>query len=164
MKEGAPHPQPPAGGSDVAGLMEAAGAALVFIGAYVPWVMTFAFGATVSVRGVDTDYGRVLPLLPLLAIGLLAWRWYIRRARWIHFAVAVLGVAAIAVATGFVVITKRGSQTAQESLTLSVGPTLPGTVGVRFDVGIYLTVAGGAAMVAGSVLGGLHDQARDTQV
>ncbi len=161
MNEGAPHPQPGAGGSDVAGLVEAAGAALLFIGAYVPWVMTFAFVATVSVRGVDTDYGRVLPLLPLLAMGLLAWRWYIRRARWVHLAVAVLGMAAIALAVGFVVMTKRGAQNAQESMTRSVGPTLPGTVGVRFDVGIYLTVAGGAVIVAGGVLGVVHDHPRD---
>ncbi len=157
MNERALHPRR-AGGSDVAGLMEAAGAALLFIGAYVPWVMTVAFVATVSVRGVDTDYARVLPLLPLLALGLLAWRWYARRARWIHLVVAVLGVAAIVLAAGFVVMTKRGAAHAQESLTQSVGPMLPGTVAVRFDIGIYLTVAGGAAMIVGGILGAGQDR------
>ena len=157
MNENALSPRQ-AGGSDVAGLTEAAGAALVFIGAYVPWVMTVAFVATVSVRGVDTDYARVLPILPLLALGLLAWRWYVRRARWIHLVVAVLGVAAIVMAGRFVVMTQRGAAHAQQSLTQSVGPLLPGTVAVRFDIGIYLTVAGGAAMIVGGILGARQDR------
>lgn len=146
---------------DIAGLTESAGAVLLFIGAYVPWVITFALVATVSVRGVDTDYGRTLPLLPLFALGLLAWRWYIRRACWVHPVVAVLGMAAIALATWFVVQTNQGAANAQEFLTRSVGSTLPGTVGVRFDVGIYLTVTGGAAMIAGGVIGVVHDHLRD---
>jgi hypothetical protein len=157
MSKGALHP-PQTGRADVTGLAEAAGAALVFIGAYVPWVMTFAFVATVSVRGVDTDYGRALPLLPLLALGMLAWRWYVRRARWVHLAVVVLGMAAIVLAVGFVITTKRGAANVQESLTRSVGPTLPGTVDVRFDAGIYLTVAGGAAMIVGGILGAGQDR------
>jgi len=144
-------------GSDVAGLAEAAGALLVFVGAYVPWVMTFAFVATVSVRGVDTDYGRVLPLLPLLALGMLAWRWYVRKARWVHLAVTVLGMAAIVIAVAFVVTTKRGAANAREPLARSGGSTLPGTVDVRFDVGIYLTVASGTTLIAGGILGAGQD-------
>ena len=138
--------------SETARLVEGAGAALMFIGAYVPWVVTFALFTSVPVRGVDTSYGRVLPLIPLFAVGLLAWRSYVRRARWVHLVIIVLGVLSITLATLYVIEVNRNLARAQQSLARS-GQVLPGTVRVRFDVGIYLTGAGGAAMLIGGILG-----------
>ena len=136
----------------IAGLVEGAAAALVFIGAYVPWVHTFVLFTSVSVRGVDTRYGAILPLIPLVALGLLAWRWYARRARWAHLVVCALGVLVVVLALVYAVEVKRNLAQAQQSIARS-GQLLPGSIRVGFDVGIYLTVTGGAAMVGGSLLG-----------
>jgi hypothetical protein len=136
----------------IAGLVEGAGAGLTLIGAYVPWVVSFALFTTVPVRGVETAYGRVLPLIPLAALGLLAWRWYMRRARWVHLGIAGLGISTIMLTLLYAVEVKRNLVRAQESLARS-GQMLPGSVRVDFDVGLYLTAAGGAAMLVGGILG-----------
>lgn len=138
--------------AETARLVEAAGAGLILIGAYVPWVVSFALFTSVPVRGVETTFGRVVPLIPLAAFALLAWRWYARRAPWIHVAVAGLGVATIALVLAYAVEVKRNLVRAQESLASS-GQVLPGSVRVDFDVGLYLTAAGGAAMLLGGILG-----------
>ncbi len=127
---------------DVAGLVEGAGAGLIFIGAYVPWVMTFAVFTSLPVRGVDTDYGRIVPLIPLLGLGLVAWRWYKGRTWWVHLFIVALGAFTIVLALLYTVGVKRTSTLAQESLAGS-RLALPGAVRVRFDVGLYLTVTGG---------------------
>lgn len=141
----------PYAGVRVSGLLEVAGAALVFIGAYVPWAVTTALLADVPVRGVDTDYGRVLPLLPLAALGLLAWSWYVRRAPWVHALVVALGAVLLVLALVYALQVKRNLTRAQESLFRS--GQFPGTVDVRFDVGMYLTAAGAASLIAGGALG-----------
>ena len=130
---------------------------MILIGAYVPWVVTFALFTSVPVRGVDTEYGRILPLIPLLALGLLAWRWYVRPARWVHFTIIALGVFTIALAVVYVVTVQRNLSQAQQSLA-RLGQLLPGTVRVGFDIGIYLTLGGAAAMLAGGLLGIKQDQ------
>lgn len=140
-----------------AGLVEGAGAALILIGAYVPWVVSFALFTTVPVRGVETPYGRVLPLIPLVALGLLAWRWYARRARWVHLPIMALGIATVALAIAYAVEVNRNLTRTQQSLERS-GQVLPGAVRVNFDVGIYLSAAGGAAMVVGGALGVLQER------
>ncbi len=136
----------------IAGLVEGAAAALIFIGVYVPWVQTFALFTTVSVRGIDTPHGRILALIPLVALGLLAWRWYVRRARWTHLVVCALGVLVVVLALVYAAEVKRNLAQAQQSIARS-GQLLPGSIRVGFDVGIYLTVVGGTAMVAGGLLG-----------
>ncbi len=146
------------GSLGVAGVVEGAGAGLIFIGAYVPWVVTFVLVTTVSVRGVDTDYGRILTLIPLLALGLLAWRWYARRGRWVHVGIIALGILAIALALVYAVGVKRNLSRVQQSLARA-GPMLPGNYRVGFDLGLYLTLAGGAAMVGGGALELHQDQA-----
>ena len=140
-------------GRDLVGLLEVGGGALLFIAAYSPWVQTFALFATVSVRGIDTTYGRLLPLIPLVAFGLLAWRWYARRGRWVHLVIITLGILTMALTLAYAVEVRRNVTRAQQSLARSVGQVFPGTVRARFDVGIYLAVAGGAAMLAGGLLG-----------
>ncbi len=147
----------------LANLVEGAGAGLSFIGAYVPWVVTFAFIATVPVRGVDTPYGRLLTLIPLLVFGLLAWGWYARRARWVHPIIIALGTVTIVLAVAYTVGVKRNLAQAQQSIGRSLGQVLPGTVTVRFDVGLYLAVAGGAAMVIGGFLGMSQDRTSPPQ-
>lgn len=141
----------------LAGLLEGAGAVLIFIGAYVPWVVTFALFTGVPVRGVDTAHGRILPLIPLVAFALLAWRWYARRARWVHLGIIALGIGIVVLAMGYAVGVKRTLVRAQQSIARS-GQALPGTVSVRFDVGIYLTAAGGAAMAIGGLVGISQDR------
>lgn len=143
---------PPDRSLGVAALVEGAGAALIFIGAYVPWVQTFALFTTVSVRGVDTPYGRILPLIPPAALGLLAWRWYVRRARWVHVIISALGILVMGLVLVYAVQVKRNLARAQQSLARS-DQLLPGSIRVGFDVGFYLTIAGGAVMVGGGLLG-----------
>lgn len=142
----------PRASGGIAGLVEGAGAGLILIGAYVPWVVSFAFFTSVPVRGVETTYGRFLPLIPLLAFALLAWRWYARRARWVHLPIVVLGIATGVLTIVYAVEVNRNLARTQQSLARS-GQVLPGAVRVNFDVGIYLTAAGGAAMVVGGILG-----------
>ena len=137
---------------ETATLVEAIGAGGLLIAAYSPWVVTSALFMTVPVRGVDTTYGRMLALVPLTAFGLLAWRWYARRARWVHIGVAVLGLLAAALVPVYAIQIKGNVTKAQRSLTQS-GQALPGTVQVRFDLGLYLTVASGVAMLVGGILG-----------
>ena len=138
--------------AETARLVEGAGAGLILIGAYVPWVVTFALFTSVPVRGVETTFGRVVPLIPLAGFALLAWRWYVRRAPWVHVAVAGLGIAAIALVLAYAVEIKRNLVRAERSLAKS-GQVLPGSVRVDFDVGLYLTAVGGAAMLVGGILG-----------
>lgn len=150
------HPAPSAFGG-TGPLVEGAGAALIFIGAYVPWVVSFALFTSVPVRGIQTTYGRALPIISLVALGLLAWRWYVTRARWVHLAILALGVAAVTLALAYTVEVKRNLARTQQSLARS-GQVLPGAVRVDFDVGIYLTVAGGVAMFIGGILGIRRDR------
>ncbi len=144
--------QTPRDGRGIAGLVEGAGAGLILIGAYVPWVVSFALFTSVPVRGVETTYGRVLPLIPLVALGLLAWRWYARRARWVHLPILALGIGTVALTIVYAVEVRRNLVRTQESLTRS-GQVFPGSVRVDLDVGLYLTAVGGAAMMIGGVLG-----------
>ncbi len=132
--------------------LQGAGAALVFIGAYVPWVVTTALITSVPVRGADTEYGRILALIPLAAAGLLAWRWYMGGSRSVHLAVAACGVVIVALGLIYATGVSRNLARTQQSLARS-GLTLPGTVSVRFDVGFYLSLIGGAAMAAGGAMG-----------
>ncbi|MGQ0551402.1 MAG: hypothetical protein ACT4PY_17215 [Armatimonadota bacterium] len=141
----------------VAGLVEGAGAGLILIGAYVPWVVSFALFTSVAVRGVETTFGRALPLIPLAALGLLAWRWYARQARWVHLPIMALGIATMALTIAYAVQVNRNLTRTQQSLERS-GQVLPGAVRVNFDVGIYLSAAGGAAMVIGGILGARQDR------
>lgn len=132
-------------------LAEGAGAALIFIGAYSPWVVTFALFTSVPVRGVDVDWGQILPLIPLAALGLLAWRWYARHATWVHAAILALGIVTLVFALAYAVHVKRNLTKATESLRRA--GQFPGAIDVRFDIGMYLSVAGSAAMIGGGILG-----------
>lgn len=137
---------------ETATLVEAIGAGGLLIAAYTPWVVTSALFMTVPVRGVDTSYGRMLVLVPLTAFGLLAWRWYARRARWVHVAIAVLGLITGALVATYAVQVKENVARAQQSLTRS-GQAFPGTVQVTFDMGSYLAVASALALLVGGILG-----------
>ncbi len=139
--------------SGIAALAEGAGAVLIFIGAYVPWVQTFAVFTSVTVRGVKIDptYGRLLPLIPLVTLGLLAWRWYTKRGWRVHTAILVLGILTLTLTLMYGVKVKRDLVRAQQSLARA--GQLPGTVRVDLDVGFYITLTGGAMLAVGGFLG-----------
>ncbi len=61
--------------SYVAVALELAGAGLILVAAFVPWVRSHAFFLLIPVRGVETDYGRVFPFLALGVFALLAYQW-----------------------------------------------------------------------------------------
>ncbi len=145
--------------SGAGALMEGVGAGLAFIGAYVPWVVTFALFATVPVRGVDTPYARILSVVPLIAFGLLAWRWYALRARWVHVPIIILGLSTMVLTAVYALDVHRNAARAQQSIARSA-QTFPGMVRVQFDIGIYLSAAGGAAMVIGGLIGLREDRLR----
>lgn len=142
---------PPSTRDALAPTLEGAGAVIVFIGAYAPWVVTVALLTPIHVRGVDTDFGRILPPIPLLGLGVLAWRWYTRRSRGAHLAFIALGVLTLALALFYANGVKHSLAQAQQSLSRSGG--LPGAVTVRLDLGMYLTIIGATAMLAGGALG-----------
>lgn len=146
---------------ELAVLAEGAGAVLVLVGAYSPWARTFVLFTSASERGVDatclgTTCRHLLPLIPLVVLGLLAWRWYVRRAVWAHLVILALGAVTLALALAYVIGLQARLARAEQSLS-QVGQ-LPGTVRVDLDIGPYLTVAGGAAMAAGGLLGSKKDR------
>lgn len=146
---------------ELAALAEGAGAILILIGAYSPWARTFVLFTSASERGVDatclvTTCRHVLPLIPLIVLGLLAWCWYVRRAVRAHLVILALGAVTMALALAYVI----GLQTrlARAEQSLSQAGQLPGTVRVALDIGFYLTVAGGGAIAAGGLLGSKKDR------
>ena len=160
MNRRTPDPAPSAFGG-LGALVEGTGAILVFVGAYAPWAGTFFLFASTLERGVDatclmTSCRHVLPLVPLVTLGLLAWGWYIGRTKWVHLVILILGVLTLALSANYVVTLKRNVLRAEQSLARA--GQLPGTVRVVLDVGFYLTVAGGVAMVAGGLLGRRQDR------
>lgn len=132
-------------------LIEGAGAGLIFISAYVPWVTTLALVASVPVRGIDTDYGRIVVLIPLAVYALMAWRWYARDARWVHAAIAALGILLIALTVGYAVRVQRNLERARESIARE--GQIPGAVDLRFDIGMYLAGSGCVALTGGGLFG-----------
>lgn len=132
-------------------LIEGTGAGLIFISAYVPWVTTLALVSSIPVRGIDTDYGRVVVLIPLVVVTLLAWRWYTRDARWVHAAIAAVGIFLIALTVAYAVQVQRNLEGARESIARA--GQFPGTVDVRLDIGMYLAGTGSVAMIGGGLLG-----------
>ncbi len=76
---------------------------------------------------------------------------------WVHLAIIALGICIVVLAMVYAVGVKRNLARAQQSIARS-GQALPATVSVRFDVGFYLTAAGGAAMAIGGLVGIRQDR------
>jgi len=84
----------------------------------------------------------------VLALG--AWRWYVGKAPWVHVAIGLLGVLVVARVALHFVDTQDNLRRARERLARS--PFSGAEVRIRYDTGLYLTAAAGAAMTAGAIL------------
>ncbi len=135
--------------------LQLAGAGLILIGAFVPWVRSQAFFLVIPVRGVETDYGQILPFLALGVYALLAYQWSFGWRRWPAGVVLSIGICAVAVGLFY------GVQVQRSAIRLNVEtknqPEAPLVIGggplfnVTFDVGYYLSLLGGLGLVVGAI-------------
>ncbi len=141
----------------VAASFQLAGAGLILIGAFIPWVQSHALFLTVPVRGAETDYGRLFPAIALVVLALLAYQWSFGWFRWAHGVMLLLGVVALAVAVVYAVqVTQRVdriAKSAQEQLGSPLTLSGESPFRVEFDIGYYLTLLGACGLVAGAVMG-----------
>jgi hypothetical protein len=79
------------------------------------------------------------------------------QARWVHAPIIILGLSILVLTAIYALDINRNVARAQHSIARSA-QTFPGMVRVQFDVGIYLSAAGGAAMVIGGVIGRREDR------
>ncbi len=133
--------------------LQLAGAGLILIGAFTPWVRTHVFFLAIPVNGIDTDYGRLFPFLALAVCGILAYQWSFGWRRWLAGPVLFLGMVAIAVAIVYgVQIKGRAGKADEAAKKQSQAPfvTLGGTaLSVDLDVGYFLTLLGAGSLLAG---------------
>jgi len=125
-----------------------AGAAAAIIGALLPWVTaSAAFVGAISRNGIDGD-GRLTAGLGLIAgiVALVSFRAPTGPERANLIAVGVIGVIITAVGVYDYVHVKN----ALDGLTAEQRRLIVATVGV----GLYVTIAGGAAIVVGGIMGG----------
>src|SRR5262249_24895302 len=106
--------------SPVAVSLQLAGAGLMLISAFIPWVRSHALFLSVPVNGVGTDYGRLFPGIAFALFALLASQWSFGWRRWAHGIILSLGMIALAVAVVYAVqVTQhvsRIAKSAQEQL------------------------------------------------
>ncbi len=136
--------------------LEFAGAGLILVGAFVPWVRSHAFFLTIPVNGVQTDYGRMFPFVALSVFGLLAYQWSFGWRRWVPGAALLLAIAAIVFVVLYGVQVKDRVGRISESVQQQPGGPLVLSGGrafsVEFDVGYYLTLLGAGTVVVGAAL------------
>ena len=152
--------------SPVAVSLQLAGAGLILISAFVPWVRSHALFLTIPVRGAETDYGRLFPLIALVVAALLAYQWSFGWRHWAHGVVLLLGIAALTVAIVYgVQVTQRVQRIAKNTQNQPGAPlvlTGGALFSIEFDIGYYLTLLGAGGLIAGAVAG-LREQRRDVQ-
>jgi hypothetical protein len=136
--------------------LESAGAGLILVGAFVPWVRSHALFLTIPVNGVQTDYGRIFPFIALSILALLAYQWSYGWRRWAPGAVLLLAIAAIVLAVLYGVQIKhrvgRISESAQHQLETPLVLSGGRAFSVEFDTGYYLTLVGAGGVIVGTVL------------
>lgn len=141
--------------SQVGVAFQVAGAGLILIAAFVPWVRSHALFLAIPVSGIKTDYGRIFPFLALAAFGLLAYQWSFGWRKWAPGIVFLLAIVALVVAILYgVQVKERVGRINQSSENKSAGPfVLPGgsLFNVDLDVGYYLTLLGAGCLGAGAV-------------
>jgi len=141
--------------SHAAVVAQSAGAGLILIAAFVPWVRSHAFFLQIPVRGVETDYGRVFPFLALGVFAVLAYQWSYGWQRWGAGLVLLIGAVSLAVAIVYGVQVKQRAIKANEATKKQ--PEQPLVLGggtmfsVDFDVGFYLTLLGGGGVIGGAI-------------
>jgi len=137
--------------------LQLAGAGLILIGAFVPWVRSHALFLTLPVRGAETEYGRLFPAVALVVFILIAYQWAVRWHRWMHTVVLGLGILALLIAVIYAVqVTQRVRRIDTEARQKPATPLVLGSgrmFSVEFDVGYYLTLLGSGALVAGAASG-----------
>jgi hypothetical protein len=146
-------------------LLLGAGALLLIVGAFLPWIKVFAFG----ISGVDTNYGIGTLLIGVVALvgAFGAGRIFNASKAGIFLKVAAaLGVVALALAlyVGFAI---RDSIAEDEAGTDDAAATEDSGLGAEFDdaledltealkpttgVGVYATALGGALVLAGGLM------------
>ncbi len=143
--------------SPVAVSFQLAGAGLILISAFIPWIRSHALLLTIPVRGAETDYGRLFPGIALAVAALLAYQWSFRWHRWMHGVILGLGILALAVAVVYgMQVTHRVGRIEGAARQQPAAPLVLGggsLFSVEFDVGYYLTLLGGGALIVGSIAG-----------
>jgi len=157
MSETAPPRQGERPVSYAAVSLQLAGAGLILIGAFVPWIQSHALFLTVSVRGIETDYGRAFPSVALGVFAVLAYEWSLGWRKWGHSLILLLGLVAMIVALLY------GVQVQQRVRRVAAAnrdkPGIPlilsgrAAFSVEFDVGYYATLLGAGSLLAGAVSG-----------
>lgn len=144
----------------VAVSFQLAGAGLILIGAFIPWVQSHALFLTVPVRGAETDYGRIFPGIALAVFAILAIQWSFGWRKWAHGVILLLGVVAITIAVLYgVQVTQRVHRIAETTPSQPAAPlVLSGQAmfSVEFDIGYYATLIGAGSLLAGAVIGLRH--------
>lgn len=141
-------------------LLQLAGAGLILIGVFLPWIQSHALFLTVPVRGSETDYGRLFPAIALAVFAILAYEWSLGWRKWAHGVILLLGLVAVAVAVLYgVQVTQRVHRIAETTPSQPAAPlVLSGQAmfSVEFDIGYYTTLIGGSSMLVGAVMGLRH--------
>lgn len=137
--------------------LQLAGAGLILIGAFAPWIRSHALFLTIPVRGAETDYGRLFPAIALAVLAILASQWSLGWRKWAHGLVLLLGVVALAVAGLYgVQVTQRVHRVAEVNRNQPGAPfVVPGrsAFSFEFDVGYYVTLLGAGGLLAGAIIG-----------
>lgn len=117
-----------------------AGAAIAAIGALLPWVTISVLGTTASMNGIEGD-GVFTLVLALLAGGIGLVRW----GRVAKTSVGVIGVLVLLVGFYYISDPLTGAEfTSSQSEQIARNAARPG-------IGLYMTAAGGLAILAGAV-------------
>ena len=137
--------------------LQLAGAGLILIGAFTPWIQSHALFLTIPVRGSETDYGRLFPAIALAVFAILAYQWSFGWRRWAHYVILLLGGIVITVAVLYgVQVTQRVHRIAESTRDQPGAPLIlsgQAAFSVEFDIGYYVTLIGGGGLLAGGVIG-----------
>ncbi len=140
--------------------LQLAGAGLILIGAFAPWIRSHALFLTIPVRGAETDYGRLFPAIALAVLAILATQWSLGWRKWAHGLVLLLGVVVLGVAVLYgVQVTNRVHRVAVVNRDQPGSPfVLSGRAlfSFEFDVGYYVTLLGAGGLLAGGIIGLRH--------
>lgn len=117
--------------------INAAGIALVVIGAFMPWVTVDTFLGQTSLSGTDGD-GVITFTLGVVAAFLLLWT---------HFRPSLIRGVIIAVIGGLVVLIMMQKITDIGALIADANLADQASIGI----GIYVSLLGGIAMLAGAI-------------
>jgi hypothetical protein len=144
-------------GPQAAALVQLAGAGLMLLGAFIPWIQSHALFMTIPIRGAETDYGRLFPAIALVVLAVVAHHWSSGWREWAHGLILLLGLIAVIVAVLYgVQVTQRVHRVAEANRDRPDAPLILGArpaFSVEFDVGYYVTLVGAGGLIAGAIMG-----------